>query len=690
MLRWKPPEGQALPYQTKGAPLRTLDPYYRWARASEWRGLRRFAGKEPPPDKPRLFRIIARAPDYESLLKAHEDPNWTIPAIYKAPIPGATGKQRSKYFTADVASDRRDWLETNPHGIVWEMAVPFRDAESAARAEPRGVFGNACDPSTFRPAEALPMPVRAGKKRGLGKLKRALAVIDFGCPFLNERFDAGGRDKCSTRIAALWDQGSHPPSNDKQFPPHWSAPARTGYGRELTRAAMNEVLQVVRAPAPGQALDEADAYRRIDHLIAYDDPRRRVWGSTHGGHVLAMAGGSPDPLTGESDAASTAPLIFVQLPALTAADSSGGSLSAQLLDAVRYVLDRCEPEAPIVVNISYGSYAGPHDGSSMIEKALDELIEARRKNFAIVVGAGNSREARCHVRRRVRSNRSALLRFDLTKGDTTDSFVEIWYDRPRKDRRLEARVRTPDRDWSDWVGPGASLPLTDTSCNEAVAMLLHDTRVPNGDRALVLLAMAPTQACDDDPGPLVPAGRWEIEIRLEPNDKATDAAAVTIDAWIERDDPGDSGVGVQSTFADVQLDDDQETLSSLATGQYTIAVGGFRRSDGMPASYSSVGSRPLPVVYAACEEDEWQKGIRAAAVRSNETFRMNGTSVAAPVLARRIYNWMVGDPLVGDPSHSVRFDEWGEALEGIVKHEHECRGTPPLPCRAQAVKTPPR
>ncbi|HSI55999.1 MAG TPA: hypothetical protein VLA16_00490, partial [Ideonella sp.] len=45
---------------------------------------------------------------------------------------------------------------------------------------------------------------------------------------------------------------------------------------------------------------------------------------------------------------------------------------------------------------------------------------------------------------------------------------------------------------------------------------------------------------------------------------------------------------------------------------------------------------------APCEEDAWQPTLQAAAVRSTETHRMNGTSVAAPIVARRLYNLLVG------------------------------------------------
>ena len=57
---------------------------------------------------------------------------------------------------------------------------------------------------------------------------------------------------------------------------------------------------------------------------------------------------------------------------------------------------------PVVVNMSFGHIAGPHDGSSMLERAIHELIAARRRvggRLEVVVAAGNSLllRPRCHA-----------------------------------------------------------------------------------------------------------------------------------------------------------------------------------------------------------------------------------------------------------------------------------------------------
>ncbi len=656
-MKWSKPSPPATPQSDKPAGSRArarnvaanpsakcLDPYVRWAELTEWRSVRRLdsrgLGTENEPLK--RLRVLVQAPlkaKQPEILALLNEENWNVADVYRGAIPGTD--TWSRHFTAEISVDKLDWLKGNPGGIRWELAMPFRDAESAARAVQMGSYGPTRAADAFRPAKDKLFKIDPCKVAEQGKLESAIAVIDFGCPFLNIAF--AGHDENTTRVAALWDQGSAKPVHMKT--PWSGASERMGYGRELSQSAMNEMLKAVRPNQAEPIMDEAEAYRRIDYLINYDDARRRIWGATHGSHVLDVAGGCIDPLTGEGgDRASKANLIFVQLPSLTGADSSGGSLSAQVLDAVRYVLDVCTAMARIVINLSYGSFAGPHDGSSLIEEALDELLEARKDNVAVVLGAGNARQANCHLRRIVRKNRSALLSMELPPGDFTDTFVEVWFKSTRGLHLLNARVRSGEGDWSESVALGGQVELTDVDDARRVALLSLDKSVPNGKLPLLLLALAPTARPADDDGPLAPTGRWEIELFLKPdpaNPKALDDVMIEFDAWVERDDPGWLGVGVQPRFSDPHFGDADETLSSLATGARTIAVGGFRLDDGLPAAYSSTGTRKgAPVVYAACEESAAQPDVRAAATRSSDSLRMNGTSVAAPVFARRLYNWM--------------------------------------------------
>lgn len=625
---------------------RGLDPYFRWAQRTQWRGFTAHAGWDRVDASQAQIHIIARARD-EAMLQGALLSGWLmVPAVYHRKVPGTD--YRALHFSARVHRSDEALLLNNPLGLRWELALPLRDAERTAVGSAVGVYGPQRSLEAFRAKHVAKDAVEAaqplGHPQGLG---HTLAVIDFGCPFLHRRLG-----EPATRVAAVWDQGSDVPGpEDPRHGPGWPwlRPSGFGYGRELGPEAVGALAAAVGGNAES---DEAAIYRGIDYLIDYDDPRRRLWYATHGGHVLDIAGGTVDPLAGATnDHASTASLVFVQLPSMTAADASGGSLAPHLLDGVRYALDVCSPSSPLAVSISYGSYAGPHDGSSLIESALDELLQLRPKNFAVVLAAGNAREARSHAQRDVRRDRSALLRCCLAPGDTTDTFVEIWYHAPPPGACVQVRVRPPNRVWSSWVRAGQEDVLRDDGqARDVIAMLRHDAHVPNGDPSLILLAVAPSAQPADIDGALAEPGVWEIEIELVESDPTGPEPIVRLQAWIERDDPGLLQDGVRSYLLDQLADDEYNTLSSLATGRHTIVAGGFNIATGQEAPYSSTGPQRQStqdlMVLAACEDDEVTPSVAAAASRSAEVFRMNGTSVAAPVLARRLLNRMMKSPVL--------------------------------------------
>jgi Subtilase family len=688
-----------------------LDPYFRWAEHTDWRGMRSQVAWDQPDPADEQVQIIARAQDAAALRAALAEPKLSIPPVYHQPIPGT--QRWALHFSAWVRRADLPWLRNADLRLAWELSQPRRDAERLVRTTSLGRYGTdhlrAAAPAENVLAEAIAQAHRTHQaqpiknaQRKAQPLRDVVAVIDFGCPFLNPRY-AKLHAPAATRLVALWDQGGAVPSaataagggpsSNEAWP--WAVPASLGHGRHIPQHLLQAMCSAVHAPTTGQgaagALDEADAYRGINYLVDPDDPQHRIWLASHGAHVLDVAGGSLNPLTGQADAASEANLVFVQLPSLTAGDSSGASLAGHLLDAVRYVLDLCDARARVVINISYGSHAGPHNGTALIESALDELLQARADNFAIVLAAGNSRQQACHAKRQVRPGRSALLRCAIAAGDTTDTFIETWYPPPPSGHGLQARVRGPQRVWGDWLAPNQEQLLRDTSeRNEVVALLRHDARVPNGrGLGLVVLALAPTAQPAGIACALSVPGVWEIELRLVASAAAAAGGAqstlpatavdvcVTVNARIERDDPGQNAGAALHRFVDQDADDELDTLSSLATGQHTVVAGGFRLSDGRPTPYSALGPQrwstltdtaaavralggALPLVLAACEEDDNNPTVAAAAIRASEVFRMNGSSVAAPVLARQLFNVMAKRKL-------VRRAQWAEVLQALCR-----------------------
>ena len=98
-----------------------------------------------------------------------------------------------------------------------------------------------------------------------------------------------------------------------------------------------------------------------------------------------------------------------------------------------------------------------------------------------------------------------------------------------------------------------------------------------------------------------------------------------------------------------------------------MVAGGFQLSNGLPAAYSSVGHRKAdaaPLVHAACEESPGVPSVRGAATRSGDALRMGGTSVAAPLVARSICNWMVANGRSTFPPDDLPMN-----LQAIIEHE---------------------
>ena len=84
---------------------------------------------------------------------------------------------------------------------------------------------------------------------------------------------------------------------------------------------------------------------------------------------------------------------------------------------------------PAVINISYGGYRGPHDGTSPLPLGLDQLLEGK-SDVAIVVSAGNGYEADCHARYLAerRAKNARVLTWVLPPLDPTVNALEAWWD----------------------------------------------------------------------------------------------------------------------------------------------------------------------------------------------------------------------------------------------------------------------
>jgi hypothetical protein len=94
-------------------------------------------------------------------------------------------------------------------------------------------------------------------------------------------------------------------------------------------------------------------------------------------------------------------------------------------------------------------------------------------------------------------------------------------------------------------------------------------------------------------------------------------------------------------------------MNAIATGSKTVVVGGFRRKELLVADYSSGGPtaciditgelpRMGPDALTVSEASTVHRGVLAAGTRSGSVAAMNGTSVAAPQIARVLIEQLIG------------------------------------------------
>lgn len=119
----------------------------------------------------------------------------------------------------------------------------------------------------------------------------------------------------------------------------------------------------------------------LDASAAVTLPRDRLG---HGTHVASIAAGGGQA---EAQLRGIAPETSLVV-ALLAVDSVEVQ-DADVLLASKFVFDRAEEAGqPAVVNLSLGGDFGPHDGSTLLERALVALLD--RPGRAMIVAAGNS------------------------------------------------------------------------------------------------------------------------------------------------------------------------------------------------------------------------------------------------------------------------------------------------------------
>ena len=442
-----------------------------------------------------------------------------------------------------------------------------------------------------------PVTMRTPFLNGRGVL---LAVLDSGITWDLEVFrKADG----STRIRYLWDQTV---SEETASMRYGKMPDGFSLGTEYTAEEINAALQM-------HALDR---YRLI--------PSRDLSG--HGTAVAGIAAGkSADGFY--TGAAPEAELIVVKLglPGNSGGVEEGFPRTTEILRGVTYALWKARQlNMPLVINLSFGNSYGSHDGSSLLERFLDNASEIGKT--VICVGSGNEGAARGHFA----GNITRDSRVELAVGNYERSLnIQLW---KNYSDVFRIRLQSPG---------GEEAELTTNIQGGKYTLKLEQTRIlvylgeplPYAVAQEIYLEMIPVT------GSYINAGIWTI--RLEPVMTVTGQYYLYLPAGNGR---GDSTGFYRST--------PQVTLTVPSTAAKVITVGAYDPVYDTYADFSGRGyadsTRTIGVAAAGLTKpDLVAPGVNIQAPDVYGTFTpTTGTSFATPIVsgaAALLMEWGDGD-----------------------------------------------
>lgn len=223
--------------------------------------------------------------------------------------------------------------------------------------------------------------------RGKGTL---IGIVDSGIDYENAEFR---NEDGTTRIVSLWDQSvnGRPPA---------------GYlaGTEYTREQIDAALATEDKEVRRQMVKTSDV-------------------SGHGTAVAGIAAGNGRGSEGRRFRGATpeAELIIVKMGAPR---EGGFPRTTELMRGVDYIVRKAvELRRPVAINISFGNTYGSHDGTSLVERFLNDIADMWKN--VICIGSGNEGASAGHVSGKVRRQISETVELAVQQREPALS-IQIW------------------------------------------------------------------------------------------------------------------------------------------------------------------------------------------------------------------------------------------------------------------------
>lgn len=431
------------------------------------------------------------------------------------------------------------------------------------------------------------------------------AVVDSGIDYANPDFR---NEDGSTRIRVLWDQAiqGNPPE---------------GYavGTEYTEADINQALK-----APTMAERRA--------LVPSEDI------SGHGTAVTGIAAGNGRGSQGRyAGVASRSELLIVKLGNPR---KDGFPRTTELILGIDYAIRKSiEYELPVAINISFGNTYGSHDGTSLLERYIDDVANLGRS--CICVGTGNEAGGAGHVSGILRANQQETIQLAVAERQTSIS-IQIW--KSYVDQ-IEISLISPS---GVRIGPFQEILGPQRFTVGATEILLYyGEPSPYSISQEIYIDMIPRDS-------YISAGIWQIVLT------AGDVVGGQYELWLPSENVLNIGTGFLFPV-------ENTTLTIPSTASRAISVGAY---DALTFSYAGFSGRGYTREEQRVKPDIVAPGVNVTTVAAGGGYAaFTGTSFATPFVtgsAALLMEW-------GIVRGNDRF-LYGEKVKAYFR-----RGAKPLP-----------
>lgn len=476
-----------------------------------------------------------------------------------------------------------------------------------------------------------------------------IGVIDSGIDVnLPEFWDDSG----DTRIAYLWDQTLDADAVNANL-----TKLQSDSQTQAGRAALGEVS----APE-GFFTGVEFSGERINAARRENILQRAVPGFDTSGHgttvaAIAAAGGRLDGGRYKG-VAPESELIVVKLGN---PDPLSFPRTTQLMRALTYMVKKAvRLGKPIAINLSFGNTYGSHDGTSLLERFMDNVAEIGR--CVICVGSGNEGAAAGHVSGSFLQDGNVQLqvvRTQLNVGEYQQSLgVQLWKEYVD---RFRVRLRSPS---------GEELEI-DTLRPGKQSFVLEQTEI-----LLYLGEPAPYSVNQEIYFDMIPMGRyvnqgiWTFEI------EAVETLSGNFDFYL----PGSTVLNADTRFF---TPNPVKTLTIPSTSAKVITVGAY---DAVFESYADFSGRGYPLQsildertsQGSIKPDIAAPGVNILSVTSDgRPVQVTGTSFATPFVtgsAALMMEWGIvrgNDPFLYGEKIKAYFRRGAEKLRGETVYPNE-------------------